>query len=175
MEKEKRDIKVSWDETEDKEYLEYDGVVVRAEFDTEWANFKEPGEKQSPFEGHNIRLELRVIDPEGWENQYISYIQPSDRKGTKWQIFRDCLKKTGAWKDLNITGNTDYEKIQSLCKSIVGMAFHVERHQNYPSPWGKGFIKQVHLITKYHGRMKIEPVTEVKSEEIKEESMIEME
>jgi hypothetical protein len=155
-----KEYKIAWSEEEEKEYLEYTGVVVRAEFNTPWANSEK-------FEGTvNLRLELQVLEPEGWENQYI-WVPPSDKKGTKWSIFRDCLKKTGAWKDLNITGNTDEERMASLCRNIIGMVFHVEKHANYPG-WGGRLLKQVNLITKYLGKQLVAPKAPVETEKIEE-------
>lgn len=153
------EVKIAWSEEEEKEYLEYTGVVVRAEYNTEWANSQK-------FEGRvNLRLELQVEDPEDWENQYI-WVPPSDKKGSRWSIFRENLKKTGAWKDLKIQGTTDEERMQSLCQNIIGMKFRVERHNNYPG-WGGRLLKQVSIITKYFGKELIAPKTPVETEKVK--------
>lgn len=151
-----REIRVAWSDEEEKEYLEFTGTIVRAEFNTEWSN-------SDRFEGTpQLRIEIETPDYE--QNQYAWY-PPSDKKGTKWSVFRKALQETGAWKDLEIKGATDVEKLHSLAKSLVGMTFTFEKHMNFPG-WGGRIIKNITIPVKYHGRTKLTRPEEVETEKV---------
>lgn len=154
-----KQLRVSWDAKEDKEYNEYTGTVVRSEFGTPWTVEKSP----YPDRGPRIRLEFEVSDPAGGENRFM-WVPPVERAGTRWAIFREAMKKVGAWKDLNIQGNTDEERLQALCNNIIGMTFVVHDYNNYPG-WG-GKPMKIGIIAEYRGKTQLSPKSSVATDRI---------
>lgn len=105
---------VSWSPAEDKEPgRDFEGVVIEAVYP-----YQDPSAK---FEGVQLRILIRSNQ---YEKDQPIWIPPSTGKGTKWVLFRDALATLGVMKTINVrVSGTNTEKLQDLCKGLLGMKF----------------------------------------------------
>ena len=102
------------------------------------------------------------IQSEEYEKYQYEWFFPSAKAGTRWNWFIEALEKTGAIRDVNVSGSTDEERMQSFCKSLIGMEFHWE--EQVRKAMG-GRETDVLLPTVYFGKKKVEgEIREVKVE-----------
>jgi len=125
---------------------EFRGVIVKAEI-VESAKFK-PGRKQLHV----------LIQTDAYELPQHEWYPPSDKKLTKWGYFIGALAECGALADIEIKGVTDEEKLESLCKALVGMEFLWIEMAGLPTIAGKEV--EILLPVEYYGRKKIAPPVE---------------
>lgn len=137
---------------------EFRGVIVDADYgDTPF------GLQGRPDIERRKQLAIKIVSDEYDKPQYEWYV-PTNRKKTKWAYFIEALAKTGALKDVVITGSTDEERIMSFAKSLIGMEFYwVEQEVELLV---KGKTTTVLLPEVYYGKKQIEPVSEIKTEKV---------
>jgi hypothetical protein len=114
-------IKVSWsDETDQEAGRDFVGVIVKAEYP-----YSDP---KSQFEGVQIRFLVRAEQPV-YENLQPIWIPPSNKRGTKFVLFRNAIAKDcpQAWRELlpAIQAQSDPAKqLEAFYTGLVGMKFH---------------------------------------------------
>ncbi|MEM1891128.1 MAG: hypothetical protein QXI45_01875 [Thermofilaceae archaeon] len=158
------EIRVAWRPDEFKELVrEFRGRIVRAEWGSAspsskhynaWVFPPEAPEdirqRQAERGALAMRVEIMPID-QPWNNVYEWYTI-SDVRLSKWYYFIDALHRTGA--PINTSGNTDEERLNSFCKSLIGMEFKWQEF-DLPTIGGK-IIKRLLLPVEYYGKFEVE-------------------
>jgi len=105
------------------------------------------------------------IRTDAYEKDQFEWVAPSNKKKTKWAYFIEALAKTGALRDIEISGDTDEERMKSFANSLIGMKFRWMQIQGLESI-AKGREIEMLLPEEYYGREEVSPVTEIAEEEI---------
>lgn len=103
-----------------------------------------------------IRVEIMPVD-RPWNNIYEWY-GLSDVRLTKWYYFLQSLKRLNV--DVNMSGNTNVERLNNFCSSLVGCEFKWEDNENLPTVGGK-VIKRLLLPVEYYGRFEVGKIERV--------------
>jgi len=142
---------------------EFRGVIVGAEYSEEPFGIKGDPEIAKRMAERGVGKKLGIkIQSEEYEKYQYEWFFPSSKAGTRWHWFIEALERTGAIREVSIAGNTDEERMQSFCKSLVGMEFHWE--EQVRKAMG-GRETDVLLPTVYYGKKKVEgEIREVKVE-----------
>jgi hypothetical protein len=153
-------VSVSWSEETDSEAgREFVGTIVKAEYPYHDAN--------SPFEGDQVHILVRAEDPP-YENLQPIWLPPSNKKGTKFVLFRNHLIKQcpQAWREIlpAIQKESDsFKQLQAFCNALVGMRFKFQDIA-YPKPNRPNELMNKSLFpVEYKGRGQ---VTEIKTEKV---------
>ena len=142
---------------------EFRGRIVRAEWGTADPNdqhynpwvFPENApedirERQRERGAIAIRIEIMPID-QPWDNIYEWYSVSSSRL-SKWYYFMDALLRLRI--PFETTGNTVPEKLDSFCRSLVGVEAKWSDHTDLPTVGGR-VIKRLLLPVEYYGKFEV--------------------
>jgi hypothetical protein len=149
---------------------EFRGRIVRAEWGSadpksphynEWVFLPEAPEdvreRQVERQAYAIRVEIMPLD-KAWQNLYEWY-GISRYRLTKWYYFIDALGKTKA--PYSYDGNTEEERLDNFCKSLIGMEFKWLEHTDLPT-MGRRLIKRLLLPIEFYGRTEVKEVERIK-------------
>jgi hypothetical protein len=150
---------LSWSEETDAEAgRDFIGTIVKGEYPYH--------DEQAKFEGVQIRFLVRAEDPP-YESLQPCWIPPSNKKGTKFVIWRNHLAKEcpQAWRELlpKIQAEQDPAKqLNAFINGLVGMRFRFNDHQHPRANNPKEIVRMLCPI-EYKGKGQ---VTEVQAEKI---------
>lgn len=136
---------------------DFTGTIVDADYGLEPLGIKgKPGIERRP------QLCVKIDTPDYEKPQYEWYA-PSSRKKTKYAYFVEALAETGALRDTDTSGETDEERMKNFVKSLIGMKFHwVQVEVDIIG----GRKTTVIIPDEYLGREEVEPIKEIKIEEV---------
>jgi len=158
------EIRVAWEPEEFTEAKrEFRGRIIRAEWGSADPNSKyynewvfppeapeEIRQRQAERQAVAVRIEIMPID-KAWENMYEWYTVTNVRL-SKWWYLIDALKRLKV--PFDNSGNTVPDRLTNFCKSLVGMEFKWEDHENLPTP-GRRAIQRLLLPTEYYGKFEV--------------------
>lgn len=162
------EIRVAWRPEEFTEARrEFRGRIIRAEWGTPEGKYKNDWvfppnapedirQRQVERGAVAVRIEIMPID-KSWENIYEWYTV-TDIRLSKWFYFIDSLNRTKT--PYSFEGNTVAERLSNFCKSLVGMEFKWEDHENLPTV-GRNPIKRLLLPTEYYGKFEVGEIEKV--------------
>lgn len=140
---------------------EFRGRIVGAEYNEAPFGIKGAPEIEERMKARGITKKVGImISAEEYEKPQYEWFVPTYKTGTRWYHFIKALEETGAMRDIEITGETDEERLESFCKSLVGMEFQWEEHR-IVSIGGRETDVLIPVI--YYGKSEVgEEVKEVK-------------
>ena len=128
---------------------EFRGQIVRAEYKTPWTKENSPFAEESP---DCVRIEIVT---EQYSKPQYEWYPPTRLTKTKWYYFIKALYDTGAMNDIKIEGNTDDERVWSLCKQLIGMEFYWKEFTNLEGFRKDRPITRLLLPVEYLGKAEI--------------------
>jgi len=136
---------------------DFTGVIIDADYGLEPLGIKgRPDIERRP------QLCIK-IETEEYEKPQYEWYAPSNRKKTKWAYFIESLAETGALRDIDVSGETDEERMKSFAKSLIGMKFHFVQVEVEIIGGRKTTCI---LPDEYFGREEAEPIKEIRTEEV---------
>ena len=143
---------------------EYEGIVVAAEYSEEPFEIRgAPGIKR----GKQLCLK---IETEEYEKPQYAWYPPSSIKKTKWDYFIKALADIGVLKDVDTTGKTVDERMESFARSMIGMRFAFVQKFVEGAVREKGSDQmrkvRVTLPVKYLGKEVVSPQTQIREEKV---------
>ncbi len=147
-------IEVSWGkETDAEPGRDFIGVIQKAEYPYKDENAK--------FEGEQIRFLVKAEDPP-YENLQPIWLPPSNKKGTKFIIFRNHIAEQcpQAWRELLPliqSKQSPYDQMMAYINGMVGMKFRFQDHYHErPNPRPGDKAMRMLCPTEYKGRGSID-------------------
>ncbi|MEM2175034.1 MAG: hypothetical protein QXG39_08725 [Candidatus Aenigmatarchaeota archaeon] len=139
---------------------DFRGIIVRAEYGTEWTTEGSPFEEELEEKGRKqMRIQIRPVD-KPIKDQYEWY-SPTVIKNTRWFYFLKQLRDIGAMPE--IKGNTEEERIKNFLNELIGMEFRWQDFENLPGLREGRIIKRLLLPIEYYGKKQVKPETGVRS------------
>lgn len=116
-------LEISWsEETDGEPGRNFVGTVVKAEYPYH--------DDKAKFEGDQVRFLVKAEDPP-YENLQPIWIPPSNKRGTKFVLFRNAIAKQcpQAWRELLPaiqSKASPYEQLMAFVNGLVGMKFRFQ-------------------------------------------------
>ena len=156
------DVKVAWsDESEKEAGRDFIGTVVSAQYPFHSEDAK--------FEGEQLQLLIRAEEP-AYEKLQPIWLPPSDKKGSKFSIWRNHLAKDcpQAWREVlprvQQAGANPSAQIQAFGDALIGHRFRFV-DKVYPKPGkSKELMNAMLCPVEYKGRGQVSEVQSAKVE-----------